>query len=343
MIYLLIDFGLAVLIGAFFLFLKDLTEWWEARQAAARMAQQQSAEDGRYVRVEGEAEGDADDELEGAAEGEEPHRLLELETRTNKNSSELARELGATINRIDELEVRTRVHKKATTALANAMREELKTLSARRAELDLFLGTGATKGAPGRGDGCSGKSGGAHASGGGGGVGGGAAARTVGSAVQSGCGTLHVSDAPAATAAAVTAAATTTEAGKPLARASKRAARAPSHLARAPKASSAAAASAAAKATGREAANVLQRAMKGPFVSLVLRTVTGVMAISLYFLDIISDVQVATASDTFDCPHPHPQPPHLTPRALSPAIGPSIYARHTPSPLRVPLCTTDRE
>lgn len=43
---------------------------------------------------------------------------------------------------------------------------------------------------------------------------------------------------------------------------------------------------------GKEAATALQKILKGPFMGLVMRTITGVMAISLYFMDIISDVQV---------------------------------------------------
>lgn len=43
---------------------------------------------------------------------------------------------------------------------------------------------------------------------------------------------------------------------------------------------------------GKEAANFLQGALKGPVMSLIMRTVTGVMAISLYFMDIITDIQV---------------------------------------------------
>lgn len=40
-IYLALNFGIAFLIGLFFLYLKDMTDWWEARQAAARAAEQQ--------------------------------------------------------------------------------------------------------------------------------------------------------------------------------------------------------------------------------------------------------------------------------------------------------------
>ena len=49
--------------------------------------------------------------------------------------AELARELRYVIDKVEELEIKTRVHKKSTSDMAVRMREELKTLLARRDEL----------------------------------------------------------------------------------------------------------------------------------------------------------------------------------------------------------------
>ena len=48
----------------------------------------------------------------------------------------------------------------------------------------------------------------------------------------------------------------------------------------------------AAAKIGQAAAGSMTKMLKGPVMQLLIRTITGVMAISLYFADIISDVQV---------------------------------------------------
>ena len=80
-----------------------------------------------------------------------------------------------------------------------------------------------------------------------------------------------------------------------------------------------------AKRIGKEAAGSLQKILKGPFMSLIMRTVAGVMAISLYFLDIISDIQVGRG--TRNIAHAHPPSSlwhaHNCP-SPTPSVGPSL-------------------
>ena len=123
-IYLGLNFLIAFCIGAFFLFLKDMTDWWTARQAAARQAAQGSAETAYQPLMDEEAgeEGDG-----GAG--------------TAQNPEELAKELRRVTDQAEELEIKVRVHKKAkaTSDFAAAARDKLKTLQARRDELFSIL------------------------------------------------------------------------------------------------------------------------------------------------------------------------------------------------------------
>lgn len=121
-IYLGLNFGIAFAIAIFFLFLKDMTDWWEARQAAAR-AEAQS-------KKKGSGAGKATDYKPLADEDD-------LETGKNKelDPAQLAKELRRVTDRTEELEIKVKVFKKATSDAANEVRNKLKALTARRDEL----------------------------------------------------------------------------------------------------------------------------------------------------------------------------------------------------------------
>ena len=232
-IYLLIDFALGFIVGVIFLYLKDINEWIEARQYAARQAEEERRLGKRgYKQLEEQRQAEAEAEAAAAAEAEE---MYEFEAEEVRTAAETALELRNLTDRCELLDVRLRVSRKALQAGAEwavALRDEARSQHKRREELQRLLGS---------------------------------AANEVGKEAKK--------EAAAADGSADEADADEESGTKTKKR--RKGAAAP-----------------VGAGAGREAANLLQRVLKGPLMSLILRTVTGVMAISLYFMDIISDIGV---------------------------------------------------
>lgn len=133
--YLALNFGIAFIIGTIFLFLKDITDWWVARQAAQRQAEmdkgKRSPTKPKYQMLADEA--DPSDIETGSSSKQ-----------TSKSPEELAKELRRVTDKAEELEIKVRVSKKSTKADAVEARAKLKTLVARRDELRGIV-LGATK------------------------------------------------------------------------------------------------------------------------------------------------------------------------------------------------------
>ena len=285
--YLTVDFTVATLVGAFFLFLKDITEWYEARQTAARAAAERKAHG--YVQLKEE------EEAAEAAEGDQQ----EVEwsdvfgAGRVKTAAELQKELRSVVDRVESFDVRVRVHKKSNASWAVNMREEHRQLKERQDELERLLGEGAAAGGKGS-DATT-----AASSSGGKGAGASATAATPAEGLAQANGEAHGSPSQqqqqqqGGGAGQLGASPDALEAGtgpvSPAVEVSSKAASKASSKADGGK--SAKQAAAAAK-MGRSAATGMTKMLKGPLMQLLLRTVTGVMAISLYFADIISDVQV---------------------------------------------------
>ena len=268
--YLLIDFNLAILVGVFFLYLKDINAYLEARRIRQQQQQQRDQEREKrerlkeltpakdlpppagYVQLhdddietgvggggdgDGDAPADEDDE-------EAPHEVL--------NVPELQRELRVAIDKVEELDIKLRVHRKAPVSWVDGLREERRSLIERRDELEQLVGdkkaeaTSAPEAAPAADDALKG------------------AARSPGSPLER-QGTLGEPSFSKAKVAALT--------SKPKKK------KAPPKPVVDPKA-------------GRAAAGMLAKILKGPIVGVLMRTFTGVMAIWLYFADVISDVLV---------------------------------------------------
>lgn len=132
--YLLIDVSIAVSIGTFFLFLKDIEDWLEARRIAAASQQAES----RYQPLKDESESMEDGDDLGPA-------IVEFESKKTKSASELALELRLVNDKVEELEIKTKVHRKSTTDAAIAMRDELEELLERREELQRIVNVSPTK------------------------------------------------------------------------------------------------------------------------------------------------------------------------------------------------------
>lgn len=131
--YLLIDLVLFLLVAIFFLYLKDINDWIEAREQARRQA-----EAGGGPMAAGPSAG-----YQKLAEEEEEDVLLEFDSVQVKTAADLAKELRVVADRCYELEVRLRVHKKAVaagTAWALALRDELNERQERRDSLRHILG-----------------------------------------------------------------------------------------------------------------------------------------------------------------------------------------------------------
>ena len=172
----------------------------------------------RYTELQAEAKKQED--IEKAQRDGEPD--TEFDSEEVKTAAELKAELRFTKDKVEELEIKTRVYRKATTDKANAMREQLQQMRERRDELETIV-NGAEKKA----------------------------------------------DAPAPE--------DPNAEDEPATKKAK--AKGPS-------------AQAAAQAQAKASAGALTHILKGPLMQLLMRTVTGVMAISLYFADLISDLQV---------------------------------------------------
>ena len=250
-IYLLIDLALFLLAATFFLYLKDIQDYMEARRLAALAEEKgESPESPATKGYQELAEEQA--ALEQQGESFKQEAIMEIEAKAKPTSSaELAKELTRVVDRAEELEVRVRVHRKSQADWVNDLREELKQLHERRDELKRLLGTGDEKKEDQGGDGAAGGGGGADGAGGGAGGSGPPSPGVGGPDVKVGAD------------------------GKPIKVKRKKPPPPPPG-----------------QGAGREAANAMQKVLKGPFMGMVMRTVTGVMAISLYFMDIISDVQV---------------------------------------------------
>ena len=127
--YLSLDFSIAIAVGAFFLFLKDIQDWMEARRTAAAQAQ-------NGMVVSGTAEKMADYErLKEEEAEEEEEELGSDESPAIKSAMELTKELRYLTDRCEELDIKTKVNRKAKDSKSVAMREELHQLTERRDEL----------------------------------------------------------------------------------------------------------------------------------------------------------------------------------------------------------------
>ena len=123
-LYFTYNFGIAAIIGTFFLFLQDIQNYFARRRAKAKMdAQMKSRRGGGYEQLE---EGGGGDGAEDA--DEQPVDL-----------DELKRELVRVTDRAEELEIKTRVNRKATSEAAMELRTHLKSLQERREELRALL------------------------------------------------------------------------------------------------------------------------------------------------------------------------------------------------------------
>lgn len=127
--YLAIDFCIAMTVGVFFLFLQDIENWIAAIQAAARQAQEEKAKASKgngYEPLEEDVE---------AGEGRGP-AIVEFDVAPEvKSLEELNRELRYVADKVEELEIKVRVHRRSTTDAAVAMRSDLERLRTRQAEL----------------------------------------------------------------------------------------------------------------------------------------------------------------------------------------------------------------
>ena len=198
--YLIIDFGVAFVIGALFLFWKDITDWIEkvqseSRQAADRAARQAAmkvprpkssvpeagdipAASGLALGAEppacpppglpqallapGRGPGSGEPSTEGQPQNKwavarahaavmavtesshlkEADALVEMtaeEPEEVRSAHELKSELRMVNDKVEELEIKTKVHKKSTAPVAIAMREELKQFLSRRDELQRIV------------------------------------------------------------------------------------------------------------------------------------------------------------------------------------------------------------
>ena len=236
--YLSIDLLLFVLAALFFLYLKDISDYLEARKQAQRqLAAAEKAKEsgvappGGYARL-------VEEEVGGSGGDADEDVLVDMESADVKSAAELARELRTTVEKCEVLEVRARVFRKAVLGgvdWAVAMRDELTVLQARREELKRITGDASAKEEE--------KPEAGGASGGSGGGGGGAGSASVGGDGEKKKKTKAKPEPPKST-------------------------------------------------VGKDAANGLQKVLKGPVMSLLMKALTGIMAISLYFMDIISDIQV---------------------------------------------------
>ena len=119
--YLSLNFGIAFAVGTFFLFLKDMTDWWTARQQAARQDAQRRTQSSGYQRLPDIEEG------------------IKLNDGGKNSPEELAKELSRVTDQAEELEIKVRVYKKSTSDQAAEVRARLKVLQTRRDELRSIL------------------------------------------------------------------------------------------------------------------------------------------------------------------------------------------------------------
>ena len=120
-----LNFGFAFAVGTFVLFLKDMTDWWEARQIAAQDEKRRKT---GYKRLSEAEEG-------GKVEG------------SKLSPEKLAKELRRNTDQVEELEVKVKVYNtsKATSEQAIDARNRLKILKARGDELRSILHGGSSE------------------------------------------------------------------------------------------------------------------------------------------------------------------------------------------------------
>ena len=120
-----LNFGIAFAVGTFVLFLKDMTDWWEARQIAAQDEKRRKT---GYKRLSEAEEG-------GKVEG------------SKLSPEKLAKELRRNTDHVEELEVKVKVYNtsKATSEQAIDARNRLKILKARGDELRSILHGGSSE------------------------------------------------------------------------------------------------------------------------------------------------------------------------------------------------------
>ena len=230
MYYMLTDISIAVALGTLYLYWQAITDWWEERQSKARQAAMAAADaeaaasDGYQKLV--------DDDLESGMGGDVEEEVLP----EVKTVAQLGKELRLINDKVEELEIKTKVHRKSTSEKSVAMRVELKGLQGRRDELQRIVNGASAAKSQKQELAAAAAAAGAQADGEGGADGGEAQAVKV-----------KKKKAP-------------------------------------PKPPGA--------GMGKQVANTLQTILKGPVMQVITRTFTGVMAISLYFADIISDIQV---------------------------------------------------
>ena len=123
--YLLVDFLTAFAIALVVLYWKDITEWLEARAAAARQG-----DNSRYQPL--------DEQTNDPETGRGP-AIVEMEYDQNQSLANMTAELRLTIDKVEELEIKTKVNRKSTADAAIAMRVELKQLMGRRDELQRII------------------------------------------------------------------------------------------------------------------------------------------------------------------------------------------------------------
>ena len=164
-LYFLVDFGIAALIGTFFLFLKDIQTFFAKRKAAAKAAEKEREAAEKAKQELGKtAAGNGDPKayqplveealpapLPGAESGQEVGPLQageSIETvvpsehdEPPMSLDEMKREFVRVTDKAEELEIKTRVDKKSEAGLA--MKEELTRIIERREELKVLLDVGA--------------------------------------------------------------------------------------------------------------------------------------------------------------------------------------------------------
>ena len=128
-LYLIIDASVAIAIGAFFFFLQDIEQgieqWRQAmRKAKIDSSSSSAAAQGSYKRLDDEQDDElADAEVGGAAgaraaeqrteEGDPGDLILEMGSKSkSKTATELRLELRLVCDKVEELEIKVKVHKK---------------------------------------------------------------------------------------------------------------------------------------------------------------------------------------------------------------------------------------
>ena len=126
--YLVLDYSVAFVIGLMVLFMKDINDWFEARRTAARQAEGKKG----YQKLPENVE-DIETALGPA--------ILQVEAKTEAvlSRAELTKELLLVTDKVEELQIKTRVLKRGSNPTANGFGEELEQLVERRNELQRLV------------------------------------------------------------------------------------------------------------------------------------------------------------------------------------------------------------